>query len=153
MLRTLKDASITPKFKKCTFFTNGTDYLGCEIMPAKLEEGNHTFDANKKLQVLISVTELRSFLGLFNVFLQFVPKLAIIASALQKLLCKKQATKLKPLNHKELQALKPLKEKHISLPVLALPRSHGQFNLDTDGWDIQVGCLLSYKSVMVQEKA
>lgn len=46
---------------------------------------------------------------------------------------------LGPLNEEQLKPLDILQEELISPPVLTLPKRKGQFTLDTDGCDRQVG--------------
>lgn len=49
------------------------------------------------------------------------------------------------LHEEKVMAVKVLKEKYITLPILALPRADGQYSIDTDDCDTQVWCVLVQK--------
>lgn len=123
-------------------FAKQLDYLSHLIKPGNLEAANHTSDGIWRLQVPTTLLELRSFPGLCNVFTRFVSDLARIASTLSKQLRKLQAKQLRPLTAKESKAQEVLKNMLISPLVLTLPKSVGQYSLDTYARDWQVGCVL-----------
>jgi hypothetical protein len=87
-------------------------------------------------------TELRSFLGLCNVYRRFVPRFATIAAPLKALLGKGTPTQLSPLTPAQIDAFESLRTKLLSPPILALTRSAGRLWLDTDASDGQLGCCL-----------
>ena len=142
VLSLLADAGVTLKLKKCFFFTDKIDYLGHVIRPGKLQIAEHTTDAIRQLQAPTNLTELRSFLGLCNVFRRFVPNFARIAAPLNRKLRKGEPTVFGPLNEEEMGALEELKKRLIEPPILTLPRRDGRYTVDTDACDKQVGCVL-----------
>ena len=92
VLGLLSRAGATLKFKKCHFFKERVKYLGHVILPGKLQ-----IDQSKTVSVRNAIfprtrTELRSFLGLCNVYRRFIPQFANIASKKKKML-------RSPLNH------------------------------------------------------
>lgn len=70
------------KLNKWHFFHNRINYLGQVISPGSLDVAPKATDANKKLNIPTNITELRSFLGLCNVFSRFVPNVAGISAPL-----------------------------------------------------------------------
>ena len=70
-----------------------------------------------------NVTELRSFLGLCNVYRWFVENFGRIASPLNKKLRKVEDPEFETLNEEEIASFEKLKEELASPPVLALPRN------------------------------
>jgi hypothetical protein len=86
--------------------------------------------------------ELRSFLGLWNVYRRFVPKFASVAAPLNALLKKGESPKLGPLAEEQHRSFNALREKLLHPPVLALPRREDRYILDTDASNGQIGCCL-----------
>lgn len=101
-----------------------------------------TCDAVKNFKPLRSVTDVRSFLGLCNVFRRFIPNFARVAAPLTAKLEKDHPQRFPSLSPTEENAFESLKQLLISPPVLALPRADGHYTLDTDACDVQVGCVL-----------
>lgn len=140
-----QDTGVTLRLKKCTFYTEKINYLGHVVKPGKLEIASHIADAIHDLKTPQTLTDLRSFLGICNVFRRFVPNFPIIAAPLSKKLMKNQPANLWELVAEELDALAILKEKLILPTILELLRFEGQFTLDTDAYDKQIGCVLVRK--------
>lgn len=93
------------------------------------------------LKALPNVTELKSFLGICNVFRRTVATLSRIAFPLNQNLRKDQRFNFK-VNKKELEAMKKLQEKVISSLVLPLPCAEEQMKLDSNARHVRVGCVL-----------
>ena len=89
-----------------------------------------------------NLTELRSFLGLCNVYRRFILNFAKTARPLTRKLEKDQTVRFGPLNDEEQKAFETLRDSMVSPPVLALPRLGRRYVLDTDASDHQVGCVL-----------
>lgn len=75
VLTPLQQAMITLKLKKCFSHINTIDYHGHLILPRNLEVASHTTEAIQKLKQPRNLTELRSFLGVYNDLKRFVPNL------------------------------------------------------------------------------
>jgi hypothetical protein len=87
-------------------------------------------------------TEMRSFLGLCNVYRRFVPKFTAIAAPLNSYLTKGKPALLGKLSSEALVAFDTLRQRLLNTPILALSRRAGYFWLDTDASDSQLGgCL------------
>jgi hypothetical protein len=87
-------------------------------------------------------SELRSFLGLCNVYRRSISGFAKIASPLNALLLKGESPQSGVLSDKQLQSFDTLRAKLLNPPILALPRKEGLFTLDTDASNQQIGCCL-----------
>ena len=143
VLTILQRAGISLKLKKCNFFTKAVDYLGHVIKPGRLEVATKNTAAIEGFREPETQTQLRSFLGLCNVYRRFVPNFARVSAPLNKLLKKEQGPKLEPFDDTERNAFKKLKEALASPPVLRLPQEQLPFSVDTDNaCEYQIGCAL-----------
>jgi hypothetical protein len=118
------------------------NYLGHVIRPGKLAVAEKNTSALKDAQPPATQSELRSFLGLCNVYRRFVPGFAKVAAPLNKLLRKGESQKLGVLTEEQLKAFDALRARLLDPPVLALPRADGRYVLDTDASQEQIGCCL-----------
>lgn len=75
----LSDYGFSQKLKKCSLFTKTINYLDQIICQGQLNISSHIADAIKEIKSPRNDTELKSLLGICNVFKQFVPNLARIA--------------------------------------------------------------------------
>lgn len=144
VLQLMKKTEMTLKLKKCSFFFDAVNYLGHAITPRRLHIGTKTIDAVLNLIYLTTMSELRSFLRLCNVYCRFVSSFARVAGPLNRPLRKGEPTRIK-LNDDKRRKVDNLEWKLTSPPVLALPRLEGQCMVETDAWDEQVGCVLLHK--------
>ena len=142
VLDLLKNAGVSLKLKKCHFFQKSCDYLGHKIGPGKLEVAQKCRDAIRKAIPPKNVSELRSFLGLCNVYRRFVEAFARKAAPLTKKLQKDQPFDFGELTLEETEAYEQLRDSMISPPVLALPKAGKTYVLDTDACNYQLGCVL-----------
>jgi RNase H-like domain found in reverse transcriptase len=125
------------------FFKEAVDYLGHVIRPGKLAVAEKNTAALRNAPVPKTQTELRSFLGLCNVYRRFVPRFAAVAAPLTSLLGKGTSPQLGVFSAQQIDAFNSLRDKLLSPPVLALPRPTGKLWLYTDASDGQLGtCLL-----------
>jgi transposase InsO family protein len=141
-LTLLEKAGLSLKLAKCQFFKDTVNYLGHVIRPGRLGVAEKNTEALKSAPIPCTQTELRSFLGLCNVYRRFVPRFATIAAPLTALLGKGTPAQLAPLTPAQIYAFESLRTKLLSPPILALPRSEGRIWLDTDASDGQLGCCL-----------
>jgi hypothetical protein len=112
------------------------------IRPGRLGVAEKNTTALRTAPLPRTQTELRSFLGLFNVYRRFVPHFSTLAAPLKTLLCKCMPPQLGPIPQDGVVAFNTLRDRLLSPPVLALPRAKGQMWLDTDASDGQLGCFL-----------
>ena len=87
-LTTLADAGITLKINKCHFFQKEVEYLGHMVKPGTLEIDNTNVESLKHASPPSNKTQLRSFLGLCNVYRRFIEDFTGLANPLNKLLKK-----------------------------------------------------------------
>lgn len=116
--------------KNYKLFDAPIDYFGHVIWPGFLELAQYSSDIVKELIKVTIQTELRSFLGFFNVSRQFVSTFAGLKTPQTKI----RKDGLKPfvkLDEKKSVAVSSLKEAHMSPLVLALPKSESHHNLNT----------------------
>lgn len=86
VLSLLWGAGVTLILKKCNCFTRTLDFLGHVIQPRRLKITTHPKDARKGLKPPSDITELQSFLGLYNLLCCFGPIFARVADPfMQKL--------------------------------------------------------------------
>jgi hypothetical protein len=81
---------VTLKLSKCRFFQDSVDYLGHVIYPGKLAVAQKNIDTLAQAHYSSTRIELRSFLGMFNVYRRFMPGFARIASPLTDMLKKEE---------------------------------------------------------------
>jgi len=87
-----------------------------------------------------SLKQLRSFLGLFGCYRQFVKNFGKKAVLLNDLLKKNSRFQWTPACQSAFDELKAALQ---SPPILALPRETGMYCLDTDASDKSIGAVLS----------
>lgn len=142
ILTLLKNAGASLKLKKCHFFQSSVDYLGHVILPGKLAVAQKNIESIKKAIYPSTRTQLRSFLGMCNVYRRFVNGFAKIAGPLSDLL-KKGEPESFILNENQQNAFNVLRDALIHPPILTLPKEGKLFTLDVDACDYQIGaCLL-----------
>ena len=86
VLVTLRRAGVSLKLKKCHFFTDTVNYLGHIIRPGLLSVDQSRVAALKHAQNPRTQSELRSFLGLCNVYRRFVQRYSYLAAPLNQFL-------------------------------------------------------------------
>ena len=89
ILTALGNAGVTLKIKKCTFFSDSVEYLGHVIKPGKLEIDGANTKSLRDAKPPTTKTELRSFLGLCNVYRRFIKNFSMTAHPLNELLKKR----------------------------------------------------------------
>jgi hypothetical protein len=131
-LTLLGNSELSFRLKKCHLFSDTVDYLGHVIRPGRLGVAENNTTAMRTAPLPRTQTELRSFLGLCNVYRRFVPHLSTLAAPLNALLCKGMPPQLGPIPQDSVVAFNTLRDRLMSPPVLALTRAKGQMWLDTD---------------------
>lgn len=100
-LKLLHTTETALKLEKWRFFTDIVEYLGHVIRSRRQLISSRTIDAMKQLKEVRNLAEIRSFLGLYHVFRQFVPNFACIAEPLNWKLQKDQPKEIRALQDKE----------------------------------------------------
>lgn len=93
------------------------------------------------LQYPKPILELRPFLDLRNLYLQFVPNITTLDSQ-SSIRLKSGEPLLFELEVEKRKTVDILKIKLFIPHVLVLPRVNGQYRIDTDGCGTQDGCVL-----------
>ena len=88
VLERLESVGLTLKKSKCKFLVSSVEYLGHVIDTNSCHQSESKVRAIKEVPCPTSVTELRSFLGLLNIYHKFLPDLATVLVPLHKLLLK-----------------------------------------------------------------
>lgn len=92
-------------------FINGINYLCHVILPGGLEVSTPTIDTIRRHEYLTTMTELRSLLGLVNVFRHFVQNFHLFAGPLNRKLRKGQPQTFDGLSNNEITSSDTLKAK------------------------------------------
>lgn len=111
------------------------DYLGHVIRAGKLQVADKTTKVIEELKPTTTVTVIRSFQSLFNLFRRFVPNFAQNYSPVNTELRKGEPISFCDLNYCENESFETLREKLISLSVLSLPNSIVNYTIDTESFD------------------
>lgn len=133
--------------KTFCLFTDTVDYLGHEIRSTQMKLASYTIDETRGLKPPSSITELRSFLELGNVFQQPGQNFAHIAAPLNQRLKKDWSATYLTLSSKRFDAMETLKSALVAPPVLALPYFKGELTINTDACNIQVCFVLLQKQL------
>lgn len=141
VLTCLSSAGITLKISKCKFFTKTVEYLGHIVKPGTLEIDQANAKSLREALPPTTRTQLRSFLGLVNVYRRFIPKFSTVAGPLNALL-KKDAPLNFELDEDQLKAFRTLIDAVLSPEVLALPAKDLPYSVDTDASKYGIGCTL-----------
>ena len=142
ILQALQQEGLSLKLNKCKISQDSVEYLGHIIRPGELEVHPKNFRALSDATPPRTQTELRSFLGMCNVYRRFVDHCAKIEAPLTAMLRKGEPDVLPELNDEHITTFNKLKECLVSPPVLKLPRLELHYLLDTDASDAQLGCIL-----------
>jgi len=142
ILSTLRRAGISLKLRKCSFFTRTVKYLGHVIKPGTLEIDSAATRSLKSARAPQNQSEIRSFLGMCNVYRRFIDRFAHVAEPLNALLRAGQPEKIAAWGDREEEAFRSLINSICSPPILGLPKAGRPYSLDTDASDYQIGCAL-----------
>ena len=141
ILTTLAEANITLKISKCRFFSETVEYLGHLIKPGKLEIDSANTKSLRDAQPPTNKSQIRSFLGLCNVYRRFIKNFAVLAFPLNQLLRKNTPDSFE-LNEEQMKSFHKFIDIICSPPVLALPTRNLPYILDTDASAYGLGATL-----------
>jgi len=142
VLGLLRAAGVTLKLLKCRFFRTTVEYLGHVITPGRLGVLQAHTKALREAVFSTTLTQVRSFIGMCNVFRRFVPNLARVATPHTDLLGSTAPVTVPPPTPKQLFAFEELKRRLTKPPVLTLPRAGHKYVFDVDACGTQVGAAL-----------
>jgi len=142
VLTLLRKHGVTFKAQKCHLFSNEFEYLGHVVRPGRLSVNEKNLKAIKKAVLPKTQTQLRSFLGMCNVYRRFTVDFAQTAKPLNDLNSVKLPKRLSPPTSEEQAAFDKLREQLCHPPNLAIPRKEGRYIIDIDAFHDQQGCCL-----------
>ena len=141
VLSRLKEHELYVSPKKCEFFRDEMDFLGLKI-------GKHGIKVNpKKVEILktwpkpVSITDLRSFLGLLQFFRRFIPKFSGLAAPLTDLT--KKDSGLSRWDERCDESFAKLKTSITEAPILVSPDWKKPFRGHVDASQTAVGGTLT----------
>jgi RNase H-like domain found in reverse transcriptase len=133
------NAGVSLKLSKCHFIQPSADYLGPVVHPGKLAVASKNIETIARAEHPRTRTELRSFLGMCNVYRKFVPHFANAAAPLTNLLKKGQPIDRPPFDTTQAVAFTLLKNALNTPPLLCPPKDNQPYTLDVDASDYQLG--------------
>lgn len=140
-LKLLNSAAMSIKWKKCSVFSETIDYFGHVNATGILHITTKTTEAAGVLRCPSTVLEVRTFLGLDIFYRLFVSNLAKLASPWNKNLWRREPLQ-SSFVEEVMEVVDVLKEKLITLPVLAALNSNVQYAIDAETYDSQTECIL-----------
>jgi len=144
---TLRGAGVSLKAKKCHLFQEEVEYLGHIVGRGQLQMQDKNIRGLKEASPPRCKKDLRSFLGMCNVYRRFVKDYAPVERPLAAMTSSKRPDRLGTLSDEALGAFEELMRRLTEARILALPRRHEAYTLDTDASAGQVG------AVLLQEQA
>jgi len=141
-LTRLGRAGVTLKAKKFQFFQTSVEYLGHIISPREMRVHNKNLEALAKVGHPRTKTQLRSFLGMCNVYQCFFANYALSAAPLNQLTTKAYGDTLPAFTKPQAAAFTHLRDALLHPQFLALPRRGAPFTIDVGACDTQFGFAL-----------
>ncbi|KAK8697932.1 hypothetical protein V6N13_114064 [Hibiscus sabdariffa] len=146
VLQTLLKNQLYAKLSKCEFWIREVVFLGHVVSSEGIRVDPKKVEAIVNWKQLISVTKIRSFLGLAGYYRRFVSGFSKVAAPLTKLLQK--GVKYEWSDARQ-QAFEKLKEALINAPVLIQPVSGKEFVVYSDASYVGLGCVLMQEGRVV----
>jgi len=128
--------------EKCTWFSDEVEYLGHIVRPGQLHVHKKNVYALKHAKLPTARTQLKSFLGMCNVYRRFVKDFANRAKPLNALTRADIPPDLPPPTDVAIAAFEDLRSALLCPPVLALQKAKRKLVVDVDACADQVGCSL-----------
>jgi len=138
----LRGAGVSLKAEKCHLFQEDVEYLGHIVGRGQWKVPDKNIRGLKEASPRRCKKDLRSFLGMCNVYRRFVKDYAQVAGPLAAMTNSKRPDRWGTLSHEALGAFEGLKRRLTEAPILSLPRRHGAYTLDKDASAAQVGAVL-----------
>ncbi|CAB4434110.1 unnamed protein product [Rhizophagus irregularis] len=140
VLNKLRENNMIAKLKKCQFGLRNINFLGHIVGKDGLRPDEKKVEKIKSIKRPETVTEVRSFLGLYSYYRRFIKDFAKIAKPLHNLTKKDTEFKWK---EEQQVAFDILRTKLVEKPILVYPDFDKEFMLITDGSKIGLGAVLA----------
>ena len=144
VLERLRDAGLTANVGKCIFAENRLKILGHLLENGKIYPDPDKIKAVAEMQTPRTKSQLKSVLGFFGYFRDYVPHYAEIAFPLSELTAKSKPQKLNWTSEQQ-NAFDKLRSTLTSKPVLRPPDMSKDFQLYVDSSKISVSAILMQK--------
>jgi transposase InsO family protein len=142
VLKVLRDAHLTLRLSKCSFFQTKVDYLGHEISAEGVRPGSAKIKAVQDFKTPQNVREVRQFLGLTSFFRKYIPNFAQLAKPLTMLTCKGADF---VWESRQDRAFQELKARLTERPLLAIYSVDAETEVHTDASKTGLGGILFQK--------
>ncbi|XP_073153244.1 uncharacterized protein [Henckelia pumila] len=139
ILEVLRDRRLFAKFDKCEFCLDRIAFLGHVISKSGVEVDPSKFQAVKELAIPSNASEIRSFLGLFGYYRNFMKVFSSIVVPLNALTKKNAKFDWSPECQESFDGLK---KTLMTTPVLSIPSGQGDFVVYTDASKLVLGAIL-----------
>lgn len=143
----LENAGVFLKIRKLQFIRKILDYLFHVLLLRRIDIAKDSTSVIAQANFPQDITQLRSFLGVCNVYRHFIKSFSQMSEPLNRSLCKDvKPTWLDP-PEKQLPAYQSLNKALIEPPpsVLSLPVANRSFLLDKDSFAYQIGVTLLHQ--------
>jgi len=121
----LRGAGVSLNAKKCHLLQEEVEYLGHIVARGELKVQDKNIRGLKEASPPRSKKDLRSFLGMCNVYQRFVKENAKVARPLAAMTASKRPVRWGTLSNEALGAFEELNRRLTEAPVLGLPRQQG----------------------------
>jgi len=139
----LSRADVSLNATKCILFQEEVEYLGHIVGRGHIRVNEKNLVGLRHAGPSPTKKDLRSFLGMCNVYRRFVKDYAQVARPLTALTSPKASDPLLPFSRDQREAFEELRMLLINTPILALPRSDAAYVVETDASNLEVGCVLT----------
>jgi len=138
----LRGPGVSLKAKKCHFFQEEVEYWGHIVGRGQPQVQGKNIRGLKEASPPRCKKDLRSFFEMCNVYRRFFKDYAQVARPLAAMTSSKRPDRWGTLSDQALGEFEELKRGLTEAPILALPRRHGAYTLNTDATAEQVGAVL-----------
>ena len=145
VLEHFQEFNLKLKPSKCSFFQSEIVYLAHHVLKEGIRPSDENIQAILEFPMPETYTEIRVFCGLSGHYRRFIRNFACLAHALYDLLGDEVKMGPVTLTPEAEEAVRVLKEKITSAPVLVFPDFNKPFLLETDASKEGLGVVLSQK--------
>jgi len=135
-----REAGVTLNLENCTWIFDEVEYLGHIVRPGQLHMHSNNVDALKHAKFSTTKTQLKSLLGMCNIYRRYFNDFAKRAKPLKTLTRAEIPQDLPPQTDVVIAAFEDLHNALLCPPVLALRKANRKLVVDVDTCGDQVGC-------------